>query len=449
MTKRKVLEIRYGFGVAEVPYDDTEEIFAFCQDPYKGKPVIPYPESHFDVVRLNFAEPFNLVNGSNYELKDQVVSYIDYLKEGGKFEVYGFDVEAEAYMLTIFGAEHHNTIVSSLSNRNIVLSPKFVSDTLKDIGFNGPIIENRMEFPYFKVKAYPDPIKWEVSDWDEVSDKILGNYVIPSEDRKDEDWSSLLAESQQAVMPERTLKTSCCVSALCKEGQEDVLSTVLGRLVREQFDEYIILIDAVWNSRDAFYLLQDFQSKVGNTTIILSDDISGICRAWNRLFQSTRGEYIFVNSSDFMVFPGHKEKLLSHMEENEKLGWITAKPNLPAGRCYAYSSCFRASALFEVNLLSPEFNPCTCDDNDIAMKLNVAGYDICACYHTEAVHLANHDLGTCDRFHGITKDYNFMMNRQVNRYKQKWGDYGELMERNLSLWGAIPWCFELSQGEGV
>jgi len=441
MEKYKVLEIRYGWGFVEAYYDDTEEILAFCQDVLNPEPRVPFEPGYFDSIRLNFLEPLNLLDRKNYKLEKEIRKYSSYVKADGKIEIYGQDMKAEAYIMNNAPSQYHNMIIEDWGRRNIILSPEYATQVLTELGVSGPIIENRLDFPNFCIKAYIRPIQWEATTWDSL-ESLRGNYVIPADGRSEEDWTVLLDESN-AEMPERNVKTSCLVSGLCRPGQEDILVLVLKRLKQEDFDEYVLLTDKAWTSQDALDIFRTFQTEVPNTTVILSDDISGICRAWNRLFRASTGEYMYVNSSDYLTFPGHKQNILEHMEQNKELAWVTGRPHTLNGRCYAYSSCFRAEHLFGVGLLSQEFNPCVADDNDIAMKLVNAGYKICACAHTQVAHLALAHIGPCDTFHKITSDHNYLMNRQISRYKEKWSEQSEMAEHYIDLWNNIPWCFEV------
>ena len=457
MQKVNILEIRYGWGFTNVPNDQTERTFAFVQDVLKPEPRIPFPPNYFDVLRFNLLEPYDLNERKTIILKNEIERYLPWVKEDGKVEVYGIDSEAEAYLFRFVSGEEAKHRVKEWGRRNISLNPLYVEEVFRNLGFEGPSIENRHTFPCFSVTGYRKPINWIVTDWDSL-DNLRGNYIIPAKDRANEDWNSFLSEGQSdesVTMPPRKTETSCLFSALCKPGQEDILFLILERLKNEKFDEYIILIDKIWKLGleetsffiDFFEIIYRFYEQTQNTTVILSDDVSGICRAWNRLFKASRGEYLFVNSSDVLIYPGHKEKLLKELKANHSIAWITSRPNDPVGRCHAYSSCFRAAPLFSVGLLSPEFNPCSCDDNDIAMKLVTAGYKICASPDVIVSHLGKKGTGTCDEYHQITEDFNFMMNRQITRYWRKWENHKELAEKNFNLYGGVPWSTELKEEE--
>jgi len=322
-----------------------------------------------------------------------------------------------------------------------------ICKALEDGGFRGPMFENRVHArsaeakPGVAITKYAQPIMWTVLSEEVPYDEIRGkNCVITTPGDEYRPYESMLNDWADYA-EEDMFRTTLCMSTLTSPSEADVLQLSMARAAREEYDEYIFLCDNT--SLFAYNMMMSYRKGIiesgRHCTLIFSADLSGIVTAWNRMFFMARGKYVFLNSSDFMTHHPFKDPIIEHFEADPSIGWILGQNAGRLGSAFAYASGIRRSALMQVKGLSPEFNPCTADDNDLGVKLRLAGYKVISCMHTEVSHLAKHGGGTCDAHHGIFNDRNFMSWRQLSRYYRKYADNMKLAEECANLC-AVPNC---------
>lgn len=396
-------------------------------------PAKAIPPDGFDIIRIN-AENY-------FSLPGQIQDVAETIKTTGKAILDVIDYQAYCWDQLQFAGK-----MSLVQDAHCFLSdvqtPESLEAKLRENGFVGPVFENRLAFPNFRLTAYKAPICWEVLETPCSYEDIIGkNCIVTTEPNRD--WDTILNDYKCDIEPIPNV-TSLLMSTFARPDATDVVQVTSTRALWQDYDEYIFLCDRVPEDMfTAMTTIFNYMKDKRHITLIFSADVTGIVHAWNRMFAAARGEFIFINSSDFMTHDPFKEPILLHFADNERLGWVMGQPAGRLGKGFAYASGFRAKALREVGFLSSEFSPCTCDDNDLAAKLLLASWDICACRHTEVSHLAPHGGGTCDWAHGITQDKTYMHWRQPAKMHVKYREHPEVLKRCMDLWGGTPYCDEL------
>lgn len=405
---------------------------------------LPSKSREFDVLHGSFIQ-----FSKNYPVSilAAIESALPCLKESGRLVIDFIDFDAVAWYDLNFSGKLSQDSLDAIDSYEATPTIERVKEFMYSMGVSGPIFENRLEFPAVRLIGYLNPgLSWTTTSIEkflELSpDDVLQRNILAT-NRPGSVLSHIVDNAVRAEEP--LYETSLLMSTFIKPGNRDVLSLTMARALQQRYDQYCFLCDVT--DREMLGILQGFcwdnRNLRDRTTIILSADITGIVHAWNRLFRAADGEYWFINSSDFMTHDPFKEPILSHFKQDPSLGWVMGQPAGRVGKGFAYAAGLRASAMKGVGLLSEEFSPCTCDDNDLAMKLWLQGYRVVACRHTEVSHLAKHGGGTCDYLHGISDDKLYMHWRQPRKVQQKYlGQDPKLLESCMNLWGSTPWCDE-------
>jgi hypothetical protein len=365
------------------------------------------------------------------------------LEENGKLYIQGLDSDAEIWTFHKVMGTVTPDFLQVINTRGPLINPELVSQIARQTGLEGPAFENRMTFPEFRLISYKKPITWKVfSSWEEAGDEVYDGNVVITENT-DRDWNSDLSTDIPSKPPRYECETSLLMSCLIKQGYEDILQVVINRAIAQNYDEYLFLIDIPDRNSAAVSLIKKNHEDLQNRcTTIISADLTGICTAWNRLFKAARGKYLFINSSDFLVHGNFKNLILEGMRSDSKIAWMFGRPDhssMTDARVYAYASCLESSALYKVGLLSPEFNPCTADDNDLAAKLISEGFSLFSHPDTVVTHLGIYGSGTCDIYHRICEDGGFLLSRQVNKFLYKWRDRKDIAQHCLNLFRNVDY----------
>lgn len=218
-----------------------------------------------------------------------------------------------------------------------------------------------------------------------------------------------------------------------------------------------------------------YDAEQNNYRCIRNERNLGFAEAVNQGIQNTYGDYVVILNNDCIVTPGWLERLVAHLEEDDKIGVVAPLTNyasteqrIPAGyrdekSLYKFSERIYEAhrgqrreltkvvgmcmviprrVVEEVGLFDRRFGIGNFEDDDFCLRMRLAGYKV-ICAQDVFIH---HEGGAT--FRSMKVDYEGLLKRNSDIFLRKWAPIGAArsVERTSAPPEMTVLCFQDGPG---